>query len=302
MILNNSIIIITGSTCVGKTDFAIELAEKVSGEIINIDVGQFYFPLTIGTAKPDWKNETIPHHFFDILDSPKDLTVFEYRQLLIPKLNEIFQKNKTPILVGGSGFYIQSLLFPPTVKNAPNKFNINENQKIDNNWEKLFSIDPKRAEQINKNDVYRIDRALQIWQTTGKLPSDYVPEYNPPSAYSLYILERERSELYQRINKRVYKMFNEGWIDEVRSLKPEWKEYLKKKKIIGYDDIIKFLDSSEESYEHDFEELIRVIAQKVRNYAKRQSTFFKSLEKKILKAEKDAHIKVAKEIKWINIY
>ena len=106
-------IIIYGPTAVGKTDAAFKIAEHISAEIINADVGQFYTPLLIGTAKPDWKKSPVPHHLFDILDEPKDLTVAQYRELLIPVLDEIWRRNNIPIIVSGSGFYLTYIFFPP---------------------------------------------------------------------------------------------------------------------------------------------------------------------------------------------
>lgn len=288
-------LIITGPTGVGKTDLVLELAKKISCEIINIDVGQFYTPLSIGTAKPNWQEEPVPHHLFDIINEPKNFTVHDYRKLVIEKMEKIWNKNKLPILVGGSGFYIQSLLFPPE---APNELNSAKNNIEENLWQKLYEIDPARAKNIDKNDPYRIQRALNIWKSTGLKPSQYVPIYEPPGNFLLIILTREREDLYNRINKRVVEMLNMGWLDEVKSLNSNWKAFLKEKKIIGYNDILLYLESNGEE-----EELIKIIQQKVRNYAKRQITFFKMLTKKIANSElnvKKEDLK-AKKIIWFDL-
>jgi len=140
---NHFVVIITGPTGVGKTDLSLELAGQIDGEIVNIDMGQFYTPLIIGTAKPEWKEEKIPHHFFDIIDEPRDFTVSQYKKLLLEKCQEIWNKNKTPILVGGSGFYIQSLFFPPVQDDQVIETNQSLISSDDINWQKLFEIDPK---------------------------------------------------------------------------------------------------------------------------------------------------------------
>ncbi len=289
----NAFLIITGPTGVGKTDFVDKLVQKLPCEIINIDVGQFYTPLTIGTAKPDWKNQKTPHHLFDIIDEPKNFTVFEYRRLIEIKLNEIYLKNKLPILVGGSGFYIQSLLFPPQKQQKLE--NINSYAK--DCWEQLYKIDRERALKIDKNDFYRINRALQIYNSTGKKPSEFQPEYKPIGNYFLIILDRARNDLYKKINERVIQMINQGWIDEVKNLDNSWHAFLKEKKLIGYDDILRFINS--ENGDEDL--LTDTIKQKTRNYAKRQITFFKMLTKKIMNAEKTEKTKKLINYSWFNL-
>jgi tRNA dimethylallyltransferase len=292
------LLIVTGPTSVGKTELVLKLSQHVPSEIINVDVGQFYTPLTIGTAKPNWKDQPVKHHLFDIIDSPKNITVVEYRNLVLAKINEIKERKKLPILVGGSGFYIKSLLFPPVVE-VENVGTIETSTK--DLWQKLFEIDPKRAEKINKNDIYRLQRALQIWKTTKIKPSDYVPIYNPPCDYSLIILIREKEDLYEKINIRVVQMLNQGWIQEVEKLQnSEWVQFLKNKKLIGYDDILLFLESE---CDKDEQLLISTIQKKVRNYAKRQLTFFKMLTKKITDAEceKSKNHCFAKKIIWCNL-
>lgn len=287
----NKVLIITGPTGVGKTDLSIDMAQKLSGEIINIDSGQFYEPLSIGTAKPDWKNQPIEHHLFDIITNPVDFTVHEYRDIVIKKIKEIQAKGKLPILVGGSGFYIQSLFFPPQAVtiNKPRA------QQELNSWQKLYEIDPVRANAIQKNDTYRIDRALDIWRTTGQKPSEYIPEYSPEFDFEIVIVTRDRERLYQRINDRVEQMFAQGWFNEVSSLNSNWKQFLKAKKLIGYDDILRY----SESESSDYDALVETIKQKSRNYAKRQLTFFRMLTKKIIKSELDSNQPIrAQKISW----
>jgi len=274
------IIIIFGPTGVGKTDFGELLAQKISGEIVNADMGQFYTPLTIGTAKPDWRNSPIPQHLFDSINEPRMMSVAEYRDAVTTIIHDIWNRNSIPVLIGGSGFYLQSLFFPPIAAGT---------KKVDNyygpeneRWNLLYSIDPERALRIHHNDMYRINRALDIFYTTGKKPSDQMPHYTPLGSFCFVYLERDRQDLYDRINHRAQMMLQEGWLQEVERLRgTAWEPFLKKKKLIGYDDILNYLEADKTKQE--FEQLVEAISQKTRNYAKRQITFgnqlFGQLEK-----------------------
>src|SRR5581483_4744359 len=211
-------LIIYGPTAVGKTDIAFKIAKHIPSEIINMDVGQFYTPLSIGTAKPEWKTHSVPHHLFDIVSQPENITVAQYRELLLAKIQEVFNRGRLPIIVGGSGFYLKSILFPPS-KMAEQNFTFDDEENSASNlWDQLNSIDPIRAQQIHRNDVYRIKRALELWRTTGKKPSEQAPKYNPPFDYSLIFFTRDRKELYERIDSRVLQMLNLGWLEETRKL------------------------------------------------------------------------------------
>lgn len=274
----NSILILYGPTGVGKTDCAVALAQRMNGEIINMDMGALYTPLSIGTAKPDWQSYPIPHHLFDIIDSPRNVTVVEYRSLVVSLLKSIWERGKMPILVGGSGFYLKSLFFPPA--NAPISDESEHYGHLDpkNLWAHLYDIDPTRARSIDPHDVYRIKRALDIWYSTGIKPSAYKPQFQPIAPFFLFFLRRSREELYARIDKRVIQMFDAGWESEVRQLmNSTWASFIKEKKIIGYDDILDYLHSHQTAKEKDA--LIKKIETKTRNYAKRQFTFWRSLQK-----------------------
>jgi len=278
---NSYLVIIFGPTGVGKTDVALKLAQSLPAEIVNIDVGQFYTPFSIGTAKPDWKNEPVTHHLFDIINTPEDFTVSEYRKKFLEVVKEIWKRHHLPIVVGGSAYYVHSLLFPPRAGTFDSSKDFDSSDDVSMLWEKLNNIDPKRAQQINKNDLYRIKRALEIWHTTGKKPSEFEPFYDPPSPYTLICLTRDRDDLYERINNRTEQMIKAGWIDEVKSLKSTpWESFLKSKKLIGYLELLEHLDGK-----MDLNETISIIQQETRNYAKRQIIFWRRLEKQ-LKNEK----------------
>lgn len=295
----NQILIITGPTGVGKTDLVLKLASGRPCEIINIDIGQFYKPFAIGTAKPDWQNELIPHHLFDILDTPRSLTVHEYRNIVLQEINKVLACDKLPILVGGSGFYIQSLLFPLQDLATAQSENIEFfNSKEGDMWQTLYEIDPDRAESIDRQDEYRIKRALDIWQKTGRKPSDCLPQFDPPCDFTFLVVDRDRDDLYQKIDQRVIEMMEQGWIDEVKKIKnTQWEDFLKIKKLIGYDDILKYLNTDYK----DRDMLIENIQQKTRKYAKRQLTFFRMLNSKILINSLNENVDIKIKMIWTNL-
>lgn len=269
-------LIITGPTGVGKTDLVLALGQILPLEIINIDMGQFYEPLSIGTAKPLWRQEPIPHHLFDIVTDPVDISVAHYRKLFQNKIHEIWQRGALPVAVGGSGFYIQSLFFPP--KEFSNKLHSDRSsQSTEELWNELFHIDPERAWQINKNDRYRIERALDLWLVTGKQPSLLRPQFDPVCPALIVCLTRERAELCERINARTHVMLKSGWIDEVRRLSPEWQTFLLEKKLIGYPELIEYVRTGHPS----LDEVIETIQKKTRAYAKRQMTYWRRFKKLI---------------------
>jgi len=283
------IIVITGPTGVGKSDLALLLAEKINGEIINCDVGQFYKPLTIGTAKPDWQSSPVAHHLFDVITDPVNFTAVAFRELVGKLISEIESRGHVPMIVGGSGFYINSLFFPPQrrVDVEPREYS----EKTDKLWLKLHKIDPQRASEIQKNDRYRIERALDIWYGLNIIPSKFKPKFDPIAPALLFVITRKVKELYNNINERVKIMIDAGWISEVEDLSPAWHKFLLKKKLIGYDDVIRYLHGEIASRD----ELVALIQKKTRNYAKRQLTFNRMLTKKF-----EVHLD-AVYTEWVNM-
>jgi len=275
-------LIISGPTAVGKSSLAERLAGLIPAEIINGDMAQCYTRLSIGTAKPDWRNSPIPHHLFDIIDEPRDFTVVEYYQKVQQALMDIRQRDKLPIIVGGSGFYLHSLFFPPkqVVQRSSIEIEENDPEKL---WEQLYKIDSPRALQIGHSDVYRLKRALEIWHNTGQKPSDYAPTYDPVcNDFHFIFCMRERKELHNRINARVKQMFVAGWLQEVQKIMgTEWEEFLQRKKIIGYNDILLFLHQENQS-DKEKEKMIHTISKRTRRYAKRQVTFWRMLSRHLL--------------------
>ncbi len=271
------ILIIAGPTGVGKSDFAELLAEKIDGVIINADQAQLYTHISIGTAKPDWERKPMEHYLFDHINEPKAFSNHAYQKTVREIIQAVQKKGKKAIIVGGSGFYYQSLLFefgdltiaPPLIPAAIEP-------GYPENWEHLKEIDPERAAALHRHDHYRIKRALSIFYTYGILPSKVGMIYKPWAPYTLVHINREKTDLYERINKRTEIMLKQGWINETAELPEPWKDFVCRKKIIGYEDILKYVRGT-----MDYDLMVKMIQKKTRNYAKKQQTFFKSLTKKI---------------------
>jgi len=282
---NKFVILISGPTATGKSNFAIHLGNTLPIEIVNADIGSFYTPLTIGTAKPDWREESIPHHFFDIVDTPENFTAPLFRQKLDFLIQEIWSRGNIPVVVGGSAFYVQSFFYKNHELTSPDQQTIDdlESQSADLLWQQLVAIDAVRADQIDKNDHYRLVRALAIWQTNRIKPSQFAPQFAPLAPFHFVTLTRDRDALYSMINARVESMMQEGWLCEVRQLAQsnEWEAFLKKKKMIGYDLLLEYLEH--DAALQDLSIVADTIAQKTRNYAKRQVTFLKRLQAMIKK-------------------
>jgi tRNA dimethylallyltransferase len=277
-----TVLMILGPTASGKTALSYSIAQELSSEIINVDVGQFYKSLSIGTAKPDLTDSPCPLHLFDVLDEPEDLTVSRYRELVIEQVHAIHGRAHQAILVGGSLFYIKSLFFPPAksivLPTTPAKEykQYDEHASTQELWKILCSIDPDRAQAIHPHDVYRIKRALDIWYTTGQKPSTFVPQFTSPFTTHIVYLSWPRELLRERINMRMRQMFDEGWIEEAEQLiNTPWESFLCRKGLIGYSEIFAWLRNGKQS--HEKEKLIETIYYETIHYAKRQETFAKSL-------------------------
>ena len=257
------IIVITGPTAVGKTKLSVELAKKVNGEIINADSTQIFKELDIATAKvTEEEKENIPHHLLDIKDINEEYTVFDYQKDCRNKIKEILSKNKTPILVGGTGLYIKAALYDykfnkETIKNDYSDYS---NEKL---YEKLLKINPETS--IHKNNRKRIERGLDKYSNnsfnqkkTDKLLYD-----------TTFIgLTTDREKLYDKINKRVDIMLQNGLLEEAKKI---YDTKIKTKAVltpIGYKELFDYFDNK-----CSFEEAIELIKQRSRRYAKRQYTW-----------------------------
>ncbi len=281
--------IIVGPTGVGKSGFAEVCAEALGGIIINGDMGQLYKPLSIGTAKPDLDRVSVPHLLYDIIDSPRDFNAHAYREQVA--LSVEGNPDRPLFIVGGSLFYIVHLLF--SMKHAPKRSNATEScvasQQLWDTWEtgRLWELlkarDAVRASQISSSDRYRITRSLAALDE-GLIPSEWSSEgfFSPVvPAEEIFIihLSRERSQLYDRINRRTGEMLAAGWIRETEALDGLWRSWLMKKKIIGYSEILSRLETELSTL--SMVEMREEIQRRTRRYAKRQLTFWRSLKKRV---------------------
>ncbi len=279
------VLFVVGPTASGKTDLSYELAHLCGGQVINADSAQFYKPLAIGTAKPDWQAHPIKAHLFDICTEPQDFSVVAYRARLIQTIHELHNQGIMPIVVGGSLFYVQSLFFPP--HELENTQTVGDHE--DFSWDYLYSIDPARAQALHPHDTYRVRRAIEIWLRTGIQPSQFVPTFEFPFPTYLIALNPNRKVLWERIERRSRIMIHEsGWIEEAKNvMDTPWESFITEKGFIGYEKIFNFLrqDSSLQNYAKVVDEIII----ETRQYAKRQETFLRGFTKKILALKQQQH-------------
>ncbi len=276
---SESFISIAGPTGCGKTAFVLQLAKEMPISVVNIDLGQMYAPYSVGVAQPSAKEKaSCPHHLFSFLDQPKDFSVVEYRALAEKICQKIWAEGRIPVFVGGSTLYQQSLFFQlpelPTRCFSSSQHSSLSNQEL---WNMLYQVDSVRAMQIHFQDRYRLERALTIWFATGNKPSTYSTTFSPLTQKGLVVfLTRPRDVLCNDINRRAKEMLASGWINEVASLSEEWRHFAKKKGLIGYSEIIDWLDLNKTQDLESFPQaLVTIISQQTRNYAKRQETFFR---------------------------
>jgi len=288
---NNTLLILLGPTGVGKTDISIKLAQKIPNlEIVSADSMQIYKYMDIGTAKPDKTTlKTIKHHMIDIVDPAESFDVMQYNKLATEIIVDIFRRGKIPILVGGSGLYISSIikpLFSGPGKDADYRRILEEEAKKYGKeylYEKLSKIDSISASRIKPNDLRRIIRALEVYKSTGK-PISYLQnndsnKYNKNAKFRYHIigLKRNRNSLYHKIDIRVDKMIKDGLIKEVEELRAKgYNSNLNSMQGLGYKQINKYLDGV-----YDKETAINLIKRDTRHYAKRQMTWFNNKIKNI---------------------
>ena len=273
------VLVICGATASGKTSLSLDCAEKLNGEIISADSMLVYRGLDIGTAKPSLEERRgIPHHLIDIVSPNESFSVSDYENTALPILERLLAEGKTPIICGGTGFYINSLLYKSQFGN------IGANEEIRAKYEELATvkgkefvhgilreIDPESAEKLHYNDVKRVIRALEIYEVTGKAKSEQQDVPIPRFDFVSVSIEYPRETLYERINLRVEQMFEHGLVEEVKGLlEAGVTEDMQCMQGIGYKEIAEGLRiGATES------EMIESVQKNTRNYAKRQQTFFK---------------------------
>jgi len=297
------IIVICGPTGIGKTSFAISMAQKFNGEIIGADSMQIYKHMNIGTAKPNTEElKQARHHLVNCVDPKDDFDAGLYVKTADTLIKEITTRGKIPIIAGGTGLYIRALLHglfrtKPISKTTMSQLTRELEEKGSANlFQKLVKYDPEAAKKIHPNDCFRVLRALEICQTTGQKISDRQKNHNFETLRYQYIkigLYMDRKELYDRINKRVDMMLNQGLLNEVtRLVKKGYSFDLKAMQSIGYKHMALFLNHA-----LDWEEAVRLFKRDTRRYAKRQFTWFhKDKEMNwLLPSQFDAAEKLIKE-------
>lgn len=275
------IIIICGPTASGKSSLAIKLAKLLDTEIISADSLAIYKRLDIGTAKPTKEEQAeIKHHLVDVVEPTSKFSVSDYEKLSLPIIDDMLAKGKTPIICGGTGFYINSILYKLSYGQTEENLEVRhkymkmaETLGVDAVYEELKKVDEKATLKIHKNDLVRVVRALEIYYSTGKKKSDQNDKLIPRYSYLAFMPNFERQELYSRIDKRVDIMMENGLVDEVKGLIDSGidKTY-QCMQGIGYKETFDALKSG------DLTGLSDLIKINSRHYAKRQITFFKRLE------------------------
>jgi len=278
------VLVIAGPTASGKTKISIELAKRLNGEIISADSMQIYKYMNIGTAKPtEGEKEGIPHYLMDFLEPDEKFSVAQYKEMAAKYIEEILSKNKVPIMVGGTGLYINSV-----TEEINFDTEIVENKKIreklekisleqgnEGLYEELKRVDKDAANRIHLADTKRIIRALEVYKTTGititehqKMSKQIDKKYD----YKIVGLKIEREKLYERINKRVDLMVKDGLIEEAKEVLDmlSLKGHLTSFQAIGYKEFVPYFNG-----EITLEEALDTIKQESRRYAKRQITWFK---------------------------
>jgi len=289
--MKKKLIAIVGPTAVGKTKLSIHLAKLLQGEIISGDSMQIYRGMDIGTAKikPE-EQEGIPHHLIDILDPGEDFSVSDFQERALQEIDKLHSVGKVPLLVGGTGLYVQSITHHFQFSE------VSDNREIREKWERyleehgkealhqvLVSKDPEYAKELHPNNARRVVRALEVIELSGQSMGAYQNDWDRTSPYDLVMigLTMERSFLYDRINKRVDQMMEEGLLDEVRHLlslgiSPTSTAL----QAIGYKELISYIHG-----ESSLEEAVELLKRNSRRYAKRQLTWFRRM----------------KEVKWFDM-
>ena len=293
--MKKPLIILTGPTAVGKTKASIGLAKALNGEIISADSMQVYKYMDIGSAKirPE-EMQGIKHYLIDELEPDEEFHVVRFQEMAKKALEEIYAKNKIPIVVGGTGFYIQALLYGiDFTENEEDTEYRKELEQLaaekgaDALHEMLRKVDPKSAEAIHANNVKRVIRALEFHkQTGGKISEHNEQERAKSSPYDFcyFVLNDERERLYERINLRIDQMLDDGLVEEVMSLKDQgYTKEMVSMQGLGYKEILDYLNGN-----CTLEEAIYILKRDTRHFAKRQLTWFRR-ERDVIWVSKNEH-------------
>ena len=295
------VIIICGPTASGKTALSIELAKQINGEIISSDSMQIYKHMDIGTAKPSVEEMGgIHHHLIGFVEPNQRYSVAEFKKDAEKAIEQILAKGKTPIVVGGTGLYVDSLIYGIEYQDIEldEKYRQHlEDRVAKEGLEKLYEeaqkIDPEAMGKISQNDKKRILRVLEIYKATGKNKTQQEIESRKKGVkydYKVFAINWEREILYERINKRVDIMIEQGLVQEVQYLLEKYDEFPTAMQGLGYKEVVEYLQGFV-----TYEEMVEKIKMETRRYAKRQITWFKKNKQTIWIGAKDLQ-KILNEI------
>ena len=275
------VIVICGPTASGKTALSIELTKKINGEIVSCDSMQIYKEMDIGTAKPTIEEmQGIKHYMIGIISPNERYSVADYKKDAKRAIKEILEKGKVPIVVGGTGLYIDSLIYEIEYQDIEFDKEYREylekevkEKGLEGLYNRAKEIDPEAIKKISKNDKKRILRILEIYHATGENKTEQERKSRQKEVeydYRVYALNMEREKLYERINKRVDKMIEDGLIQEVEKIYKKYNDFPTAMQGLGYKEVVEYLEGKLSK-----EEMIEKIKQETRRYAKRQLTWFR---------------------------
>lgn len=278
--LKGKILIICGATATGKSDLAVECAKLLNSEVVSADSMYIYKGLDVGTAKPT-KSEMqgIKHHVIDVAKPTDNFTVSDYKEIATPIIEQIISSGKIPVICGGTGFYINSILYDLSYGNGSGNLEVRQKYKDlaeEFGNEYVYGIlqekDPESASKLHFNDLKRVIRALEIYEN-GIKKSDIKDDYTPKYDYKAFSIDWDRQTLYDRINTRVDKMISGRLIDEIKTLLTSGIDKNSQcMQGIGYKEILEYLNN-----ECTLNDAIEKVKLNTRHYAKRQITFFKRM-------------------------
>lgn len=280
--MKKPLIVLTGPTAVGKTELSIELAKKVNGSIISADSMQVYRHMDIGSAKiRSEEMQGIPHYLIDTFEPEEEFHVVKFQEYAKKYMEEIYTQGRIPIIAGGTGFYIQALLYD--IDFTKEEEDTHYRQKLEQFakehgahalHEKLKEVDEKSANEIHENNVKRVIRALEFHHLSGKKISEHNEkerQKESPYSFAYFVLNDERDRLYRRINQRVDIMMEQGLVDEVQKLRSMgYHKKMVSMQGLGYKEILEYLEG-----ECTLEEAVYRIKRDTRHFAKRQLTWFR---------------------------
>lgn len=273
----DNVIVICGPTASGKTTLGIKVANKINGEIVSADSMQIYKEMDIGTAKPTKEEQRMcKHYLIDFVMPNKRYSVADFKSDAINAIEAILKNKKVPIVVGGTGLYINSLIYNINF-DSEGETDLEYRKELDSKdisvlCEMAKKIDEEALSKISKNDKKRIMRIIELYHSTGKTKTEIEKESMKENKYNykIFVLDWDRQKLYERINKRVDLMVQNGLIEEVQNLLRKYDEFPTSFQGLGYKEVEEYLDGKLTK-----EEMIEKIKQESRRYAKRQITWFK---------------------------